>query len=229
MQTEVIRIKRKSFLRKYNKKNGWYTNWVSLADKNEIYALVVEGAVDIQGLIAVARNKDMKALYISWMCASPENNKQLTDSVKYFGVGGHLFAIAAPKSISFGYDGYMNGFAADQALLKNELPIYHIERVILETGELFGDGSHIIYVNGKKQDDTPLGKLMQDFWRKDPKNMHYPELAAENRRLKETEEGMKQMESVADRIFAIGREEGRKEAYAELLEKLAKTKNLPHK
>lgn len=69
MQTEVIRIKRKSFLRKYNKKNGWYTNWVSLADKNEIYALVVEGAVDIQGLIAVARNKDMKALYISWMCA----------------------------------------------------------------------------------------------------------------------------------------------------------------
>ena len=70
---------------------------------------------------------------------------------------------------------------------------------------------------------------MQDFWCKDPKNMHYPELAAENRRLKETEEGMKQMESVADRIFAIGREEGRKEAYAELLEKLAKTKNLPHK
>lgn len=123
----------------------------------------------------------------------------------------------------------MYGFAADQALLKNELPIYHIERVILETGELFGDGSHIIYVNGKKQDDTPLGKLMQDFWCKDPKNMHYPELAAENRRLKETEEGMKQMESVADRIFAIGREEGRKEAYAELLEKLAKTKNLPHK
>lgn len=36
VQTEVIRIKRKSFLRKYNKKNGWYTNWASLIDENEI-------------------------------------------------------------------------------------------------------------------------------------------------------------------------------------------------
>lgn len=26
VQTEVIRIRRKSFLKKYNKKNGWYTN-----------------------------------------------------------------------------------------------------------------------------------------------------------------------------------------------------------
>lgn len=100
-------------------------------------------------------------------------------------------------------------------VMKGGLPIYHIERVILETGELFGDGSHIIYVNGKKQDDTPLGKLMQDFWCKNPKNMHYLELAAENRRLKETEEGMKQMESVADRIFVEGRIEGREEGREE--------------
>ncbi len=52
---------------------------------------------------------------------------------------------------------------------------------------------------------------MQDFWCKDPKDMHYPELAAENRRLKETEEGAKQMESVVDRIFVEGRKEGREE------------------
>ena len=38
VQTEVIRIRRKSFLRKYNKKNGWYTNWENLAVENEIYA-----------------------------------------------------------------------------------------------------------------------------------------------------------------------------------------------
>lgn len=65
VQTEVIRIKRKSFLKKYNKKNGWYTNWEKLADENEIYALVIEGTVDIQGLIALTPNKDMKAVYIS--------------------------------------------------------------------------------------------------------------------------------------------------------------------
>ena len=68
VQTEVIRIRRKSFLKKYNKKNGWYTNWEKLTDENEIYALVVEGTVDIQGLIAITRNDDVgvkKILHIS--------------------------------------------------------------------------------------------------------------------------------------------------------------------
>ena len=118
VQTEVIRIKRKSFLKKYNKRNGWYTDWEKLADENEIYALVVEGTVDIQGLIAVAPQKDMQAVYISWMCTAPQNNKLITDDVKYYGVGGHLFAVAAKKSVDFGYDGYMYGFAANEDLLK---------------------------------------------------------------------------------------------------------------
>ncbi len=65
VQTEVIRVKRKSFLKKYNKKNGWYVNWASLVDENEIYTLVVEGSVDIQGLIAIAPDKDMNAIYIT--------------------------------------------------------------------------------------------------------------------------------------------------------------------
>ena len=70
VQTEVICIKRKTFLRKYNKKNGWYINWETLADENEIYALVVEGSVDIQGLVAIARDQDLKAVYITWMCTA---------------------------------------------------------------------------------------------------------------------------------------------------------------
>ena len=40
----------------YNKKNGWYTNWDQLIDDNEVYALVVEGSVDIQGLVSNAKN-----------------------------------------------------------------------------------------------------------------------------------------------------------------------------
>lgn len=119
VQTEVIRIKRKSFLRKYNKKNGWYTNWEQLLDENEVYALVVEGTVDIQGLIAVAPEKNMCAAYITWMCASPQNNKLLTDDVKYYGVGGHLFAVAVKKSMDYGYEGYVCGFAANENLLKH--------------------------------------------------------------------------------------------------------------
>lgn len=106
-------------------------NWEALADENEIYALVVEGSVDIQGLVAVTRNEDMQALYISWMCASPDNNKIIADSVKYLGVGGHLFAIAAQKSLSYGYDGYMYGFAANKELLEHYVAAFHGEVIAI--------------------------------------------------------------------------------------------------
>ncbi len=127
VQTEVIRVRRKSFLKKYNKKNGWYVNWASLAEENEIYALVVEGSVDIQGLVAITADKDMGAMYIAWMCTSPDNNKLLTEDVRYLGVGGHLFAIVAQKSFDFGYDGYMYGFAANKELLDHYVEAFNGE------------------------------------------------------------------------------------------------------
>lgn len=129
VQTEVIRIKRKSFLRKYNKKNGWYVNWESLLNENEIYALVEEGSVDIQGMVAVAKDNDMSALYIAWMCTNPENNKLIADEIKYYGVGGHLFAIAAQKSIEYGFGGFMYGFAADKELLEHYVNVFNGEYI----------------------------------------------------------------------------------------------------
>ena len=129
VQTEVIQIKRKTFLKKYNKKNGWYVNWADLLNEAEIYALVVEGSVDIQGLVAIAPNADMGAIYIDWMCASPDNNKQLTDNVRYMGVGGHLFAIAAKKSVDYGYDGLIYGFAANKALLDHYMKAFNGEYI----------------------------------------------------------------------------------------------------
>ncbi|MCD8130870.1 MAG: hypothetical protein LUE16_06255 [Lachnospiraceae bacterium] len=129
VQTEVIRIRRKSFLRKYNKKNGWYVNWETLADENEIYALVVEGSVDIQGMVAIAKDRDTRAVYIAWMCVSPDNNKLITDEIRYLGIGGHLFAIAAQKSIEYEFDGYMYGFAANQELLDHYIKVFHGEYI----------------------------------------------------------------------------------------------------
>ena len=41
----------------------------------------------------------------------------------------------------------------------------------------FADGSHIVYVNSKIQDDTPLGRLMHDFYCADPDEMYYKELS----------------------------------------------------
>lgn len=129
VQTEVIRIKRRTFLRKYNKKNGWYVNWEELLGENEIYALVVEGSVDIQGLVALAKDEAMKAVYIAWMCCNPENNKMISANIRYYGVGGHLFAIAAQKSAEYGYGGFMYGYAANQTLLEHYVSVLHAEHI----------------------------------------------------------------------------------------------------
>ena len=69
------------------------------------------------------------------------------------------------------------------------LPLYHIDRYVRETGKLFEDGSHIIYVNGNYKGDDEIGHLMQDFHQTDPDNMHYKELSQGVRHFKEVEEG----------------------------------------
>ena len=69
------------------------------------------------------------------------------------------------------------------------LPLYHIDRYIRETGKLFEDGSHIIYVNGNYKGDDEIGHLMQDFHQTDPEKMHYKELSQGVRHFKEVEEG----------------------------------------
>lgn len=62
-------------------------------------------------------------------------------------------------------------------MLKAGLPIYHIHRMVEETGAVFNDQSHIIYVNSQIKDETALGKLMHDFFCTDAKDMFYPVLA----------------------------------------------------
>ena len=54
-------------------------------------------------------------------------------------------------------------FITKNDVLGYNLPINHIQRRIKETGEIFQDGQHILYVNSKKQDDTELGRLMHDL------------------------------------------------------------------
>ena len=128
-QTKVVCVCRKSFLKKYNRLTGWYVNWADLAKENEIYAIVLKGSVDIQGLIAVSPSEEMGALYISWMVAAPENNRQITEFPKYLGVGGHLFATAAYISKMKGYDGYITGNAANKKLLEHYQKTFSAEYI----------------------------------------------------------------------------------------------------
>lgn len=54
-------------------------------------------------------------------------------------------------------------FIYDHDKFKKGLPFYHVQRRVDETGEVFGDGSHIIYVNGKYNGNDDIGQMMRDF------------------------------------------------------------------
>lgn len=55
-------------------------------------------------------------------------------------------------------------FITENDVLKAGLPIYHVERTVQETGTVFNDQAHIVYVNSQIKDETALGKLMHDFF-----------------------------------------------------------------
>ena len=105
------------------------------------------------------------------------------------------------------------------------IPLYHIERKITEMDNaLFGDGAHIVYVNGEYRNlEHPVGRLMHDFNCKEAKDIVNPLLAEEVRYLKETEGGRSQMcklleemrKEVAIEAEAKGKAEGRAEGRAE--------------
>lgn len=105
-------------------------------------------------------------------------------------------------------------------------PLYHINRIIKETGTYFGDGSHIIYVNGSyKDDDNPIGRLMHDFRCLSPADMFYPVLAKQVKYFKETEGGQEIMGQLFEDLVVKW---GTIKAY-EIAEEMAEEKALEEK
>ena len=100
-------------------------------------------------------------------------------------------------------------FITEKDYYRKGLPLYHIDRVVAETGEEYGDRAHILYVNGSYEGEDPLGLLMADFRSSDPTRMHYAELADRVNDLKNSEDEVKKM----CRAMEITYEEGRMEGY----------------
>ncbi len=81
-------------------------------------------------------------------------------------------------------------FITESDVLGAGCSLYHVNRMIEETGTYFGDGSHIIYVNGSYKDDNdPVGRLMHDFKCMSSVEMFYSVLARQVKYFKETEGG----------------------------------------
>ena len=90
-------------------------------------------------------------------------------------------------------------------------PLYHVERIIEELQRPFDDGAHILYVNGANRDDTPLGRLMQDFFCESPEQMNYKELAKRADYFKAEAEGVNTMCELMEKFGEKKMEEGRME------------------
>lgn len=118
-------------------------------------------------------------------------------------------------------------FITKRDILKAGLPIYHIDRMIRETGTSFGDGAHIIYVNAECKDDTPLGRLMHDFACTKANDMHYPILADRVRYFKENEEGARKMCHMFEEYGLVEWYEGRVEGFTISVRNLMKVLCFP--
>ena len=102
-------------------------------------------------------------------------------------------------------------------------PIYRIERMNLNTGKPYGDGQHILYVNGEYEGDSDIGKLMHDFRCSSADDMLLPEMKKRAKYLKENPKGVSEMCKLIEDMRREEREEAtRAEKERTVLRMLAK-------
>ncbi len=100
-------------------------------------------------------------------------------------------------------------FITENDVMKGNLPKYIVERVVLETNELFRDGAHIIYVNGAYSDiETEIGRLIHDFVCKSAEDMLCQPLADITYKYKNTLEGVDYMCKAVEEYGLQQRNEG---------------------
>ena len=112
-------------------------------------------------------------------------------------------------------------FITEHDLYGKGIAVYHIDPIVRETGELFADRQHILYVNGACKDRSAVGKLMEDFCTTEPEKMHYKLLADEVSFYKRDQKGTEIMCRAFEEVYQEGYEKGYAEGYAEKGKKAA--------
>ena len=94
-------------------------------------------------------------------------------------------------------------FISENDVIGEDEKIYHIDRIVRETGKDFGDGTHIIYVNGSFKDEErkPLDDLIHDFFCANPAEMRHKQLANRVSFLKENKGDVGKMSNIIAEIF----------------------------
>ena len=114
-------------------------------------------------------------------------------------------------------------FITETDVLHEDRIISRIERSIQESGKLFNDGSHIVYVNGAKRgNDSELARLLKDFFCSNPDDMHNKKLAQRARYLKFNEGGITEMCELMEELAREEAERAAKKATYKNSVKIAK-------
>lgn len=99
------------------RKKGWLFNWRDKSLKNsDVYKLTLQGNNTIQGLVAIEKQERNTAYHLSLAESAPHNKGIMK---QYEGVGGHLFAIAAQKSVESGFGGFIYFEAKNRELVRH--------------------------------------------------------------------------------------------------------------
>ena len=100
---------------------------------------------------------------------------------------------------------------------------YWIDRTVRELdSRAFGDGTHIIYVNGATRSKSDIGKLMHDFLCSNAAEMYFDILKKQVSQFKNSDEGRHYMCEAMERIEARGEARGKREGKRETMLATAK-------
>jgi hypothetical protein len=86
-------------------------------------------------------------------------------------------------------------------------PIYHIDKVVRETGETVDDGSYEIFVNTTVKDGSDVSELMSCFLEKNINNPRFPKLSNRVKELKTSESGVQAVCEIMEKYNAIAARE----------------------
>ena len=115
-------------------------------------------------------------------------------------------------------------FITENDVMGGGKDIYKIDRTIQELdGKAFGDGTHIIYVNGATRSNSDIGKLMHDFLCSNAAEMYFDILKRHVSQFKNSDEGRHYMCKAMERIEARGKREGKRETMLATAKRMLKS------
>jgi len=106
-------------------------------------------------------------------------------------------------------------------IFEDNCSMYHVDRVVRETGKTVDNGFYEVYVNAKARDGSDVSELMEVFTDDNSYSSKFPITSENKKHCKSDEGGIETMcdimQELIDESNAEGREEGREELIIQAL------------